>query len=97
MKNSFDTLQITFQGFSSPLASKSYNKNLAARRIDAIKTYLNLEKPSSNIKIKSLALGERENMAGYLSETTNSKAVYSNEAMLERRVNIQVEIKKAKK
>ena len=97
LKNSVDTLQITFQGFSSPLASKGYNKNLAARRIDAIKTYLNLEKPSTNLKIKSLALGERENMASYLSEATNSKAVYSKEAMLERRVNIQVEIKKAKK
>jgi len=96
-KSNSDTLKITFQGFSSPLASKGYNQNLASRRIDAILKYLNLNAAFPTIKVESASLGERENMQAFLSDIKNEKAIYSKEAMDERKVNIKFEVLNFKK
>lgn len=84
-----DTIYLNLKGFASPLASSTYNKNLAARRIDAIIQFLEIPE-TLNLVLNIQPIGERSGLASFLSNLNNNKSVYSLPAMKERKVEISL-------
>ncbi|MEZ5058480.1 MAG: hypothetical protein R2879_15710 [Saprospiraceae bacterium] len=89
--------QIQVDGFASPLAGPSYNKNLTQRRIMSVMNHFEqynngFLKPyldNGNIKIMANPNGEQEANPNVSADPGNrSESVFSREASLERRVQI---------
>jgi hypothetical protein len=88
-------IEITIEGFTSPLANDVYNQKLAARRVDALinhfesfhggvlRKYIN----NGNLKMTVSPLGEVSNQV--TDDTKNLSSIYSIEASRERRVVIK--------
>jgi len=92
-------LEVAIQGFTSPRASKAYNKLLAGRRISSVKidllSYKNgaLKKYLENgqLTIKELPLGEGKAPAGVSDDIDDPRnSIYSVEAASQRKVNFIV-------
>jgi hypothetical protein len=88
-------IEITIEGFTSPLANNDYNEKLAARRVDAVVNHFesfnagSLRKYIKNghLKISVTPLGEISNQV--TDDKTNISSIYSIEASRERRVVIK--------
>lgn len=88
-------IEITIEGFASPLANDAYNQKLAARRVDAIINHFEnvnggfLRKyiKNGNLKITVEPMGEVSNQVS--DDVKNSSSIYSIEASRERRVVIK--------
>ncbi len=88
-------IEITIEGFASPLANDAYNQKLAARRVDAIVNHFEnvngsiLRKyiKNGNLKITVEPMGEVSNQVS--DDSKNTSSIYSIEASRERRVVIK--------
>ena len=91
------SLEFQIKGYSSPLHSPIYNKNLSQRRISCLINYINQFKNgvlkeyvlSGKLLITDLPFGESfssEKVSDDAHDKRNS--IYSIEAMLERRIQI---------
>ena len=88
-------IEITIEGFASPLANDAYNQKLAARRVDAIVNHFEsfhggiLKKYLKNehLKITVSPMGEVSNQVN--DDVKNVSSIYSIEASRERRVIIK--------
>jgi hypothetical protein len=88
-------IEITIEGFASPLANDAYNQKLAARRVDAVINHFEnvnggfLRKyiKNGNLKITVEPMGEVSNQVS--DDIKNSSSIYSIEASRERRVVIK--------
>lgn len=88
-------IEITIEGFASPLANDAYNQKLAARRVDAIINHFEnvnggvLRKyiKNGNLKITVEPMGEVSNQVS--DDIKNTSSIYSIEASRERRVVIK--------
>jgi outer membrane protein OmpA-like peptidoglycan-associated protein len=88
-------IEITIEGFASPLANNDYNEKLAARRVDAVVNHFEsvnggfLKKYIKNghLKISVAPKGETNNQVS--DDKSNSSSIYSIEASRERRVIIK--------
>lgn len=93
-----ETVRLTLKGYCSPLASTSYNINLAKRRLSSLINYFNTFqngalKPflddESKVKITIEEIGELK-ASSLVSDNPNdaTNAVYSRAAALERKIQI---------
>jgi outer membrane protein OmpA-like peptidoglycan-associated protein/tetratricopeptide (TPR) repeat protein len=88
-------IEITIEGFASPLAKNDYNQKLAARRVDAVINHFEnvnggfLRKYIKNgkLKITVSSAGEVNNQVS--DDIKNTSSIYSVEASRERRVVIK--------
>ncbi len=88
-------IEITIEGFASPLANNAYNEKLAARRVDAVINHFEsfnggiLKKyiKNGNLKITVSPMGEISNQVS--DDKSNTSSIYSIEASRERRVVIK--------
>ena len=88
-------IEITIEGFASPLANDAYNQKLASRRVDAIINHFEnvnggvLRKyiKNGNLKITVEPMGEVSNQIS--DDIKNTSSIYSIEASRERRVVIK--------
>jgi tetratricopeptide (TPR) repeat protein/outer membrane protein OmpA-like peptidoglycan-associated protein len=88
-------IEITIEGFASPLANMDYNQKLAARRVDAVINHFEsvnggfLRKYIKNghLKITVSPTGEVSNQVS--DDIKNTSSIYSIEASRERRVVIK--------
>jgi outer membrane protein OmpA-like peptidoglycan-associated protein len=88
-------IEISIEGFSSPLANNDYNQKLATRRVDAVINHFEsfnggiLKKYIKNghLKISVSPMGETSNQV--TDDKSNSSSIYSIEASRERRVVIK--------
>ena len=94
----YETIEITIKGFASPLAKSDYNTNLSKRRIYSLIKYFEktdnqyfkeyIEK--GNLIIHSAPFGEVKANSNASDDLKNKrKSIYSPEAALERRIEIQ--------
>ena len=87
-------IRISLRGFSSPLATASYNLNLSSRRIESIVAYLKKEIPSSQyLLFRAQPLGESQapkTVSDRLSD--KQKSVFDHDAAYERRVELNFEV-----
>jgi outer membrane protein OmpA-like peptidoglycan-associated protein len=88
-------IEITIEGFASPLANTDYNQKLASRRVDAVVNHFEsvnggfLRKYIKNghLKITVASTGEVNNQVS--DDSKNTTSIYSIEASRERRVVIK--------
>ena len=90
-------VELTIQGYASPLASDSYNRKLSSLRIKSILNFINeysdlsLSKYISDSKliINELPLGESESFLSVSDDPEDiKKSILSIEAILSRKVTI---------
>lgn len=94
--NKGNNVQLTISGYTSPLGSSSYNKNLAARRVSSVENFLkNYEngklKPfyGKQLKVKKKIIGETQDK---VSDNPKDKrnSVFSPAAAKARKVKIEI-------
>ncbi len=94
-----DTVKLLIQGFCSPLHASEYNLNLSKRRINSFKNYLldyNHNVFQEYIENHQLTISEepygKEKAGRNVSDNLNDKknSVYSPEAAMERKIEIQI-------
>ena len=92
-----EQVQIVIQGFTSPLASSAYNKNLGMRRVSSVVNYLKTASKGSiapylkngKLKVTEVSFGETKSPADVVSSYSDLRnSVYSVSASKERRVEI---------
>jgi outer membrane protein OmpA-like peptidoglycan-associated protein len=88
-------IEVTIEGFASPLAQNDYNEKLAARRVDAIVNHFEsvnsgfLRKYIKNGKLKITVANSGEVNNQVSDDKQNASSIYSIEASRERRVVIK--------
>ena len=90
-------IEIIIKGYASPLHDSEYNQKLSQRRISSAINYIAQFKngefkkyiSSKNLVIKQLPYGEKKSSEKVSSdEKDKKKSVYSNGAILERKIQI---------
>ncbi len=88
-------IEITIEGFASPLANNNYNEKLAARRVDAVVNHFEnvnggfLKKYIKNGHLKISVASTGETSTQVSDDKSNQASIYSIEASRERRVIIK--------
>ena len=94
----YETVEITIKGFASPLAKSDYNTNLSKRRISTLINYFQKTDnqyfkefiKKGNLIINSAPFGELKADSDASDDLQNTrKSIYSPQAALERRIEIQ--------
>ncbi|MCO6460626.1 MAG: PD40 domain-containing protein [Saprospiraceae bacterium] len=92
-----EEVQIVIQGFTSPLASTSYNEKLGMRRVSSVINYLKTASrgaiapylKNGKLKVTQVSFGETKSPADVVSSYSDLRnSVYSVSASKERRVEI---------